>query len=327
MKIKHILFGAILIWWAFQPGPGLGGESLKITQWEPMGGPPAPAYIHLSTEFPCDLKKPRETIRVNGRPAAFTRLGGGFGGGVCLQDYAVYVGTPGIKEITVTLSAGDRTLTASTSLEFRSQGAIVLLDRVDGQAVWAPEEWRFWVYFVKDVKIFFQHNPSSAARNGVKDVKITVNDQEQPAQLAPAPVSEHHFVLTCRPDLRPGSNTITLAGTNLEGREIKAQYHTYYARDRQVKVNDEILLPYGYWGSKSGPFFRLEVEGEAVAPVGGVDRDQSGLKDGAWFFMERKILKRLRALRPGTVTLRFLEKKWFTEPFQLRRTDQLTVVP
>uniref|UniRef100_A0A7C5ALE7 Uncharacterized protein n=1 Tax=Desulfobacca acetoxidans TaxID=60893 RepID=A0A7C5ALE7_9BACT len=296
------LLGSVLL-----APPILGGPSLRMVKWEPMSGPPAPAYIHLEVELPCDLKEPQEEITVNGQAAAFRHLGFSSGSGRCGRDYAVYVGPPGKKMVRLDINTGSRVLSAAATLVFESRGAIVLLDRVPGEAVLEPGEWRFWGYFVRDLK-------------------VRVNDMEVPYQLRPSPVSEHHALITCQPNLRPGPNLITIVGKGLGGEAVKLECPTYYIKDQKVRLHDEILLPYGYMGSKSGPFFRLDVEGKALQPGESQDLDQAGLKDDAWYYQKRMFLKRLKAVNTGEAVLKFYEKAWFTNPFQLRKTLTLKVV-
>lgn len=290
--------GALPVW----------GQNLKIVKWEPLAGPPAPAYIHLEVELPCDLADPREQFTVNGQTVAFQPLGFSSGTGRCTRDYAVYVGPPGKKKVDLQIAAGDRRFSTSTTLEFSSKGAIVLLDRVPEEAVLEPGEWRFWVYFVRDLA-------------------VRVNGKEVPFELKPTPVSAHHALLTFRSELRPGSNLITVTGRGLNGATVAVECSTYYVKDRQVKLHDEILLPYGYLGSKSGPFFRLDIEGEAFKGGERLDLEQAGLKDDAWFYARRILVKRLKAVKPGEAVLKFYEKSWFTNPFALQRTLLLQVVP
>lgn len=300
-----VLSGVILI---LATLPVWAGQDLKIVKWEPQSGPPAPAYVHLEVELPCDHTDFRERFTVNGQAAAFQPLGFASGSGRCTRDYAVYVGPPGKKEVRLEIAAGDRRLFAATALDFRSKGAIVLLDRVPGEAVLEPGEWRFWVYFVQDLA-------------------VRVNGREVPFDLKPTPVSPHHALLSLRPKLQPGPNLVAVAGKGLAGEAVRLECPTYLVNDRQVKLHHEILLPYGYLGSKSGPFFRLEVAGEALQAGERLDLEQAGLKEDAWFYAKRIFLKKLKAVKTGEAVLKFYEKSWFTNPYECRRTLHLRVVP
>jgi hypothetical protein len=285
-----------------------GAETVRIIKWEPMGGPPEPAYIHLEVALPCDLKEPREEFTVNGQPAVFTHLGFSSGSEGCSRDYALYVGPPGTKHITFTLTEGGRRFTASTTLDFRSRGAVVLLDRLGQEALREPGEWRLWVYFVKNLK-------------------VTVNGTPQPLTEQATAVSPHHTLVSFRPSLRPGPNLIVVEAEDAQGGRISREYRPYYLKDGQIRVKDEMLWPYGYMGSKSGPFFRLEVEGEALKITGQQELDQAFLKDQAWFAQKRLFLKKIRAQQPGEVTLKVYKKSWFTNPYQLEETHRLRVIP
>jgi hypothetical protein len=306
MKRTLILL-ALLVFGAC-PAAAASKAALNITRCEAVQAFGAPSYIIIDVEYPQDLEKTGEEILVNGRPAYYGAAGGGFGGGMNQNSYLVYVGAPGTKDLKVTLKAGGQVLTATRTMEFRSAGDIILLNRMDGEAIFAPGEFRFFGYFVRDVA-------------------VTVNGRQAPCQQEPLKVSAAHFLLRCSPELKQGDNTLTVSWQGADGQAVSRQYQVYLAQDGVVKQGDTIKLTLGPIRSKSGPFYRAEIIGSSLEAAGQSLADEVTL--GKRFFLGKgaKLFAiKVRAKAPGAGIIKVFVRKFFLNPYEFDREIKLTVV-
>lgn len=306
--MRRVLIWALVLT-ALGVGQVWGQDAIKITGWQPLPFVAEPPYIILEVEYPHTLERPQEAITVNGRPARYRLSGGGSNPAARQQDYYLYVGAPGAKQVSVTLTSGGKHLSASTQLDFRSGGGILPLGRLAGEGVFSPGEWRYYVYFLKDIR-------------------VRVNGADLPHRLTPLPDSADHQLLTFAPALRAGHNTVEVTGKNPQGEERSSSLPVFFLKDHTVKVGDSFWFPYGEVGSKSGPFYRLLVEGAALKPLRETFLRRLTLTDDLWLGGVDLFSKELQAVAPGEVTLKVLEKRWFKDPgYHLKASFSLKVRP
>ncbi|MGQ9688257.1 MAG: hypothetical protein ACUVXF_05650 [Desulfobaccales bacterium] len=284
-------------------------QDIRIKGWRPLPFVPEPPYIILEVEFPHALEKPREAITVDGRPAVFQAAGFGSSPACQTRDYSVYVGGPGKKEVSLTLTSRGRSLSASTQVDFHSRGGIIPLTRVPGEGIFSVEEWRVYVYFLTDLR-------------------VRVNDEDQAHHLTPLAGSAEHQLLSFAPKLKAGVNTLEITGRNHHGEEISTRITTHFLQDNTVTIGDAFWFPYGEVGSKSGPFYRLVVDGASLKSLRETFLRRMTLADNLWLGGVDLFSQELKAVTPGEATLKVLEKRWFTDPgYHLKASYPLKVAP
>jgi hypothetical protein len=305
---KLLLAAISLIMLALAPAAWPQDQGLRILSVEPLLPGMPPAYLRVETDYPMDLENVAASLAVNGREAASASLGGGFGGGRRFADYAVAVGEPGRKTITVTLQAGKQRLTASKTIEFRSPGGAVFLDYADGEAVWQRPQVQVYVYFL--------HHPV-----------LTVNGKTVTFQQVSDPENPGHAVLTITEGWQPGLNRLECKGTNNAGQEVVRNLNLFWMKDGKVKQGDTFSLFLGYMGSKSGPFYYLGKTGPALAPGPSRWGTAFFLEGGHWLRSREKMLREVKAQAPGHEVITILVKKHFLGGVEVDRKLHLQVLP
>ena len=312
MKWRTILLLALFFFTS--PFYAHSGTGLKITRCEPdkiIGEPP---YILLNYEYPQDFKKSGVEITVNSHKAFYEPAGGGFGGGMTSESALVYVGAPGKKQIKVIVKSADKVLRGTQTIDFRSQGDILLLDRTDGEAIFSPVksnespmEFHFFGYFSKDLK-------------------MELNGATLKFHLEPIKVSADHFQISCWPDLRAGDNTLTLIWKSVDGKPRSKQYHFYLAKHGVVRQGDSIKVSLGRLQSKMGPFYHAVVKGNCLkAESGPVLSKQISWK--RYYLTQDQIVRvMVKAQHPGKGVIKIYKKEVFYNPAKLYRRINLTVI-
>jgi len=262
----------------------------------------------LNYEYPQDFKKSGVEITVNGRKAFYEPNGGGFGGGMTFESALVYVGGPGKKQIKVSVKSADTVLSGTKTIDFRSQGDILLLDRSDGEAIFSPPgELHFFGYFFKDLK-------------------MELNGEPLKFHQEPLKVSADHSQISCRPDLRPGKNTLALSWKSDAGKPRSRQYHFYLVKQGIVKQGDSLKVTLGRLQSKMGPFYYAKLKGSCL-------KGESGpvlAKEISWrsHYLTQNLVVRVivKAQKPGKGVIEIYKKEVFYNPSALNRQIDLTVV-
>ncbi len=283
-------------------------QGLRILSVDPWLPTMAPAYLKVEIDYPMDFEGATASLAVNGRATAFEPLGLGSGGGRLFSTFAIAAGEPGRKTVTVTLKAGERTLVASRTVEFRSGGGAVFLNYSDGEAVWERPKGKIFVYFL--------HNPT-----------LTVNGKSATFQQVSDPENPGHYVLSVTEGWQPGPNRLEFKGTNAQGQEVAQKLTIFWIKDGVVRQGDSFRLFLGYMGSKSGPFYYLKVTGPALAQGPSQWGEIFLLDKGRWLKTRQKLLQEVRAQAPGKEVITIMVKKHFLQGVEVDRKLMLQVVP
>jgi len=267
-----------------------------------------PAYLQVEIDYPLDFEGAAVTLAVNGQEPARTSAGGGSEDGRLRSSYLISPGEPGTKSVTVTLRAGERTLTDSRTVEFRSRGGAAFLNYADGEAVWQQPEVKVFVYFLENLNLTL---------NGRLAAFQQVSDSEFPG----------HHVLTVTEGLQPGLNRLKFKGTDKQGQEVVQGFSLYWVKDGVVKQGDAFLVFLGNMGNKSGPFYYLKATGPALARGSAKWGEFFALEDGHWLKKGKKMLQEVRAQAPGEEVMTVLVKKHFLQGLEVDRELKVQVVP
>jgi hypothetical protein len=283
-------------------------QGLRILSVEPWLPGMAPAYLKVEIDYPMNFENATASLAVNGREAAFESLGWGSGGGRLSSSYAIAAGEPGRKTVTVTLRAGERTLVASQTMDFRSPGGAVFLDYADGEAVWQHPKVQAYVYFLKNPTLTLNGKPAAFQQ---------VSDLENPG----------HYVLSVTQGWQPGLNRLELKGTNDQGQEVAQRLSLFWVKDNMVKQGEAFLLFLGYMGSKSGPFYYLKETGPALGRGPSKWSKIFLLEAGRWLRTREKLLQEIKTQAPGEEVLTIMVKKFFLQGEEVDRKLKLQVLP
>ncbi|HXE71181.1 MAG TPA: hypothetical protein VNO81_00845 [Candidatus Nitrosotenuis sp.] len=236
------------------------------------------------------------TLLVDGRPALWEEVGGGFGEGMRTRSVAVTAGAPGGKVVVARLRLGSRTLEGKLTVAFAPRPAL-LPAWVDGELITRPVPLRADLRFVED--------PSFRVNGVPVECKFEKN-------LNPDGVTRTAVVV--EPPLSPGVNTIEILARGYDGREVHVGSRLYLAPEGRVRLGDSFRLVYGRLGSKSGPFYSVTLEGQALVET--ADSQDS----------EGRLIKSYRAAATGEARLQIFVKPHFLQPPRLKRELRLSVV-
>ncbi len=293
-------------------------KTLAITQIEPIAldGLDHPAggqalYYRVDIALPQAWEEAEKTfqVRVDGQLAPFEQFGSGYAGDTAGADFWVYLGRPGRKKVEVSLVRDGKTIRAERDFTAATQPTIRLLGHYSGECVFENEPLRFFTY-------------------SIKDAAVKVNGKEVKAEIQPIPGFDGLSILTVPASLTPGKNSIEYAGIDSEGKLSPHTATLYYLADNKMKVGDRFLLTWGRVGSRSGPFFRLTVDGDALVlgekgpDVRILDQDRNGWISGtiAWSHP-------ITAKKAGTGQLNLFETHRYLMPEKLEKAIEITVEP
>jgi hypothetical protein len=305
------------------------GERLRLISIKTDEGSP---YVSITIEYPRTWKNPNITINVDGTVAQSRLSGGGSSGAIIMNTYAVAAGGAGLRTIAVTAKVGDTEHRVSTKYYLRIPDLAVLLDRTgDNEALFEPVPLRFFLLQASNPQVRLNGNP------------IPVITER----------SSHGSIVSASPEWKPGQNAVVLEATGRDGSSIKKAFSFVYLADAnatprppasaqnrpfitdnyswravRLTVGDRITIPYGYMGSKSGPFFSAS---SSDPSLGIREKATSGMpvflidKDG-WVTASGESIWEITALRPGKATLEFSVKKHFRGTVELEKEIEVTIV-
>jgi hypothetical protein len=293
-------------------------KTLAITQIEPipLEGPDRPAsgqtlYYRVDLVLPQAWQEAEKTFQVlvDGQPAPFEQFGSSSIGGTDGADFWVYLGKPGKKKVEVSLMLDGKPIRAEREFNAASQPAMRLLGHYSGECVLENEPLRFFAY-------------------SIKDASVEVNGKKFTPETQPIPGFESLAILSIPPSLVPGNNLIEYSGHDLAGKRLFHSATLYYLAGNRMKVGERFLFTWGHPGTRSGPYFRLTLDGDALAlgekgqDVRILEQDRNGWIGGtiAWSHP-------VTAKKAGTGQLDLFETHRYLMPEKLEKTIQITVEP
>lgn len=239
-------------------------------------------------------------VLVDGAPARFEFAGYGSGGGRETRTLRIEPGWPGRKEVVVVRRGPGGERRGRVSFDFAPAPAI-LPDWIDGQIALGPTALRVRFRWVDQAGI-----------------EVRVNGETVPFSFEKGLAEGLHVVtaVVLDPPLVPGTNRIEVSAATSPvplAAPLVSRTTLYFAPRNRVFVGGEFLLPLGRVGSRSGPFYTAEVEGDAIRPTGMEVQDDL-------------FVSSFRAVRPGAATIRVYVKPHFTQRQRLEREIPILVV-
>lgn len=256
-------------------------------------------------------------VEANGTPVMHRVTGSGSGGGRSSRTIFVGPTPPGEeKDLRVTVRGGGRTL-HGRARAFYAPAAAILPAWIDGGLLLGSEGLSFQVRLVDDLVMTVNGAPAS-----IGYLKMVPEDGITLSALAEA-------------TLRPGWNEIVFTGRSYRGESITHRSEVLIAPDGLVHAGDVFRIVYGREGSRSGPFFSVEVEGDAIRAVGPDDAVCRGRhweeeahpwgEPEAHGAPDDRLIAAFVAERPGRATLKIYVKPHFLQDRRLEREIPLRV--
>lgn len=278
-------------------------------------------YYSIDTRYPkAWMNKAQNTFKltVDGKPAPWEAAGGGFSGDDANAAFRIYLSEAGKKTVSVALILGGKTITATKEVEVKGAPVLRLLDWIDGEGVFENVPLRFVLY-------------------EVKNLAVKINGKDVAAETRPLEAFAGIYLATVAPSLVPGTNKIEFSAVDTKGAPVASSATLLYIANNTVKLGDKFSIVYGAMGSRSGPFYSIKSDGEAldlshgsswksrlVASQPGKDEASSKLP---WIFPETVNAFPAIAQKAGKSTLTFYVKSNFMYPEKEDKKLEITVAP
>ncbi|MGE5557353.1 MAG: hypothetical protein ACM3WV_01935 [Bacillota bacterium] len=303
MSVAFILTAAAI------PGVRASG-GLVMEKIEPVKSFGEPPYVTVDLKYPEAWGDGTLQFFVNREKAVHMATGGGSGGGFRSVSCVLYVGEPGKKKIEAVFASAVKRSRAIKSFNFRSDGDILLVNHAAGAAMFEIKPLSFRTYFVTNMKVFL---------NGTAIMFESKYDH----------IMKGCASLNVIPALRQGNNMLEITGRRPDGRECRKKFPLFYIRDGRVKAGETFRLGYGYEGSRSGPFFKLEIAGESLVPDGdSVVERCPVLLENNWIGMNSIFFQSLKAEKAGNAIIKILRKNHFRDKeYAVDKKMELVVEP
>lgn len=278
--------------------PAAAAEGAQIRDVRPVEDLP---YLVVDVAYPRSWPETtRFTFEVDGKAAPSQPMGGGFDPDSNLATYFVFPGAS-CKRLVARWDAPKGGGTAARPIDWSAPALAVLLDRPgDHDAVLKPGPLDFQVFPPATARFF---------QDGV-ELPATAVEARGPGQR-----------VRVVPRWSPGPNTVRMVVAGPAGPTERDLTFVLLERGG-LAPGATAQLVYGPVGSKSGPFYSLTVEGEALR----IRDERFGrlLTAGAegWLFETQVFVATLAGMLPGEATLRIHRKEHFTrayEPYEEHR--------
>ncbi len=279
--------------------PAAATEGARIAGVRPVDGVP---YVVVDVAYPRSWpeEETRFTFEADGKAAPSLPMGGGFDPDSNLAAYLVFPGAS-MKRLVARWEAPAGGGTAARAIAWRAPTLAVLLDRFgDRDAVLQPGPLDFQVFPPATARIF---------QDGV-ELSATAVEGRGPGQR-----------VRVVPRWSPGPNTVRMVVAGPGGR-TERDFTFVLLEQGGLAPGATAQLVYGRVGGKGGPFYELEVDGEALR----VREERFGslltATTEGWLFESQVLVATLAGMLPGEATLRILRKEHFTkeyEPYQEHR--------
>ena len=204
--------------------------------------------------------------------------------------------------------SGGRTDEATDALHWNVWSMAGLLDGPGRlEAVLKARPLRFWAFPTDGVRALWNGRP--------------VSPKLEP--LSGKPVG----LFSVEPEWRAGRNVLIVETVGRDGKRIGREYSFVYLAGGKIPVGETLAIPYGTPGSKSGPFYAIELDGNALVPVGDGEEAYSVIDPEGWALESTALVKTVKAERPGETRVRISVKHHFLQAREPDREFSVTVVP
>jgi hypothetical protein len=266
-------------------GPAAAKDGPRIAGVRPV---PELPYLIVDVEYQRDDAELSFTFEADGKLAPSRALGGGSEPTQFQATYLVYPG-PACQSLVARWGEGAEERTAPATPAWKAPSMAVLLGRLgDREALFEAVDLEFQVFSPAAASFLQEGTPLVATR-------VEAGGPGERLRISP------HW--------HPGLNEIRMAVTGpTEKRERTFTF--VLLGDGGLAPGNTARLVYGEVGSKSGPFYRLAVEGDAVV-VAGKELGKLLAADGGWIFDSPVLVAKLEAKKAGQATLRIERKGSF----------------
>jgi hypothetical protein len=265
-------------------------------------------YAEISLEYPKDWEKPDFTVRVNGTEMPFRPWGGGFSPERQFATLLFFPGAARDIRVTVQASVGGKSYEATSTLRWNVWSMAGLLDgpgRIE--AVMTARPLRFWAFPADTVRVHWNGQPLAPKMD----------------PLSGKPVG----LFSLEPEWQPGKNLLAIETTGEDGKAVSADYSFVYLPDGTIGLGETLTIPYGAPGSRSGPFYSLEMDGTSLVAVKNGEESFFGLDPEGWAIERSALVRTLKAERPGETRVKIFLQPHFLQGSALERELRITVVP
>jgi hypothetical protein len=219
------------------------------------------------------------------------------------------LGEPGPHSVRVTVGRQSKTI----PVVFEPSGQFDISGLCNDQAVFGKKDLEFqWFgsYLIPET------------------IRASVNGREIPVEVSGADERLHLLEGRLGPigKIEPGTNTLTLEGTDALGGRTKKSVAFHYYPDNRITVGDTFVLNVGIQEPAGKPYFQVSVEGLSVKKGDEMRGRTCPERLGGETVLPagKAVLVRFEALAPGESTIRTSEKRHRTDP--LRETGSFKVL-
>lgn len=305
--IKKLLFGFVLmlalvsIACADQPVRSDTPRGLTIVSVGPVKDE---IYAAVSIEFPRAWTNLQFTLEVNGKPARMRQRSGGFSEDRNMADFLFIPGKTEKQSVAVKTVIDGKRVDAKSSFDWKPVPFIVVIGHTG------------------DREIIMARERLTVAAANVTDVKMFFNGKE----VHPRPSAGDIQTLSFDPAWRKGKNVLTVNADKLDG-GIIAKNFTFFdlGEGGELPPGQTAVLLYGQEGSKSGPFYDVRIEGDAIAALRDARVRRNLIDRDGWIVSEVWLARELRAQKEGMAKVRVFVKPHFLQKMELEKEFSITV--
>lgn len=261
-------------------------------------------YALVSIEFPRAWMDPKFTVEVNGKSVRMRHRSGGFSGDRNMADILFLPGRGGKQSVTVKTVIDGRKIEAKSTLDWKPVAFLAVMGHGgEREMILAKEK-------------------LTVVTANVSDVKIFLNGKGVYAR----PTGEDMQIFSFEPAFRKGKNVLTVSANKLDG-SIIARNFTFFdlAEGGALEVGETAVLQYGREGSKSGPFYDVRVEGDAIVGLRDVRVYPNLIDKDGWLVSEVRLAREFRARKEGVSRVRVFVKPHFLQSMELEKEFAITV--
>lgn len=245
-------------------------------------------YLIVDVEYPRGGAELSFTFEADGKPAPSRALGGGSEPTRLQATYLVHPGAA-CRRLVARWGEGKEERTAPATPAWKAPGLAVLLDRLgDREALLEATSLEFQVFPPAVASFFHDGMP-------VLPTRVEAGGPGERLRISPR--------------WHPGLNQIQMDVTSPTGKRART-FTFVLLEDGGLAPGDTARLTYGEVGTRSGPFYRLAVEGDALA-VAGDEIGKVPAADDGWILASQVRVAKLEARTAGQATLRIERKGSF----------------
>ncbi len=276
-------------------------EILRITS---IKGVKDQVYALASIQFPGVWVDPTFTIEVNGRPVKMRQRSGGCSGDRNMADILFLPGKEGKQSVTVKTVIDGKKIEAKGTFDWK-RAALLAIEGHSGER-----------------EIIVAKEKLTVVTANVTDVKIFLNGKDVYVRPAGGDIQTFSF----EPAFRKGKNVLTVSANKLDGSIIARNFTFFDLGDGgTLAVGETAMLQYGREGSKSGPFYDVKVEGDAIVALRDARINYNRIDRDGWLVSEVRLARELRARKEGVSRVRIFVKPHFLQNMELEKEFEITV--